>query len=591
MRLAYMAEKVFGKKLPPTKSKVAILAFVKDKEQAERIIRCFESQTYDEKTLFLITRNDLGMDLDGKIKQIIGDFASEAYIEEIRNYDLVGSFIIEDGYGPNYLTDLVLAGKFSRTEGYSKTIRGSATDSPNAPYTISDACRLNCGLVRPHLLQKEDLGRLARGDRVDVMCRTTLIDAFNYGPDGEPLTEGVFDSSVPLEAMLRASEKISPGSSVIIPRSKVLVVTPQYPSYDNVYRYVFVHRRLKAYASQGLKVDVFRIGDYHKKGFSEFDGIDIQSGDRGDLDKVLRDGQYSTVLVHFLNEDIWNALRDRPGLKNIVVWVHGAEIQPWHRRDFNYRNANERRRAKKQSERRMEFWRGLLTNIPSNLHFVFVSNYLRNEVSEDLDLVIPDDKVSIIPNYVDQSKFSYQEKDPEKRKRILSIRPFSSNKYGNDLTVKAIQELSKKTYFNELDFLIVGEGELFEETVKPIRNLRNVKLINRHLSEKEYREIFSDYGVFLCPTRWDSQGVSRDEAMSCGLVAITNRVAAIPEFVSDEEALLVPGESIDGLAKAIDLMFLRPDLFSELSRCGPSVVARKCNHRLTITKEILLIQK
>jgi glycosyltransferase involved in cell wall biosynthesis len=35
------------------------------------------------------------------------------------------------------------------------------------------------------------------------------------------------------------------------------------------------------------------------------------------------------------------------------------------------------------------------------------------------------------------------------------------------------------------------------------------------------------------PSRTDTQGVSRDEAMSSGLVPVTNAVAAIPEFVDD----------------------------------------------------------
>lgn len=35
---------------------------------------------------------------------------------------------------------------------------------------------------------------------------------------------------------------------------------------------------------------------------------------------------------------------------------------------------------------------------------------------------------------------------------------------------------------------------------------------------------------FWFPTRMDTQGVSRDEAMCSGLVPITNKVAAVPEF-------------------------------------------------------------
>ena len=48
----------------------------------------------------------------------------------------------------------------------------------------------------------------------------------------------------------------------------------------------------------------------------------------------------------------------------------------------------------------------------------------------------------------------------------------------------------------------------------------------------------ADHGVYLCPTRFDTQGVMLGEAMSSGMVTITNPVAAIPEFTDDASSLL-----------------------------------------------------
>ena len=100
-----------------------------------------------------------------------------------------------------------------------------------------------------------------------------------------------------------------------------------------------------------------------------------------------------------------------------------------------------------------------------------------------------------------------------------------------------------------MEILICGEGELFEEVTQPLLQFSNVKLRRGFLSNEEYESIFDDYGIFLIPTRWDSHGVSRDEAMSAGLVPVTNSVSAIPEFVDENCAILGPDEDYELLQK------------------------------------------
>src|SRR5690606_6953555 len=139
-----------------------------------------------------------------------------------------------------------------------------------------------------------------------------------------------------------------------------------------------------------------------------------------------------------------------------------------------------------------------------------------------------------------------REKGPEQRKRLLSIRPYASRKYANDLTVKAIVELSKRDFFNELEVALIGDGELFDQITEPVKGFPNVKLVRKFLSHKEISATHKDYGIFITPTRMDSQGVSRDEAMSSGLVPITTNVTAIPEFVNSECGMLVDGEDYMG---------------------------------------------
>src|SRR5690606_37063715 len=151
-----------------------------------------------------------------------------------------------------------------------------------------------------------------------------------------------------------------------------------------------------------------------------------------------------------------------------------------------------------------------------NLQLVFVSNYFAEEVMEDLGFRLPEGQYHIIHNPINTDLFKYQEKDPELRKKILSIRPYASRVYANDLTVKCILELSKEPFFDELEFRIIGDGKLFDETVEPIRKFDNVIIEKKFLSQQEIAELHKQYGVFLCPSRMDTQGVSRDEAMGSG---------------------------------------------------------------------------
>ncbi len=185
--------------------------------------------------------------------------------------------------------------------------------------------------------------------------------------------------------------------------------------------------------------------------------------------------------------------------------------------------------------------------------------------------------------------FDYVPKQPEQRLKILSIRPYSSNQYANDLSIKCIQNLSSKPYFSEFSFTLIGDGELFDEITKPLKKYKNVTCIKKFLRQDEIAELHKQYGLFLVPTRWDSQGVSRDEAMSSGLVPITNAVAAIPEFTNETCAILAPGEDYAAMAEGIDRLYHSPELFQQMSANAAARVRRQSSKEFTVDKELELI--
>lgn len=379
--------------------------------------------------------------------------------------------------------------------------------------------------------------------------------------------------------------------SEVLGQAEHLVLTNHYPSYDDLYRNGFVHTRVAAYAKQGVKVDVFRLRKDEALSYHEFHDVDVITGSQEALKKLLSGGRYRSVLVHFLDEAMWEVLKQHIEELKVVVWVHGAEIQPWYRRDYNFTSEQEREAGKAQSELRMAFWRKLLAKVPHNMKLVFVSRYFAEEVMEDLGFRLPDDAYTIIHNPIDTQLFNYQPKPAEQRKKILSIRPYASKTYANDLSVAAILELSKKPFFSELEFRMIGDGKLFDETVEPLRQFQNITIERGFLTRTEIADLHKEYGLFLCPSRMDTQGVSRDEAMASGLIPITNAVAAIPEFIDEGCALIAAPENHKEIAEKIEYIFNHPEEFNKFSESAVLRVRKQSSSKNIIKKEMQLFSR
>ena len=381
--------------------------------------------------------------------------------------------------------------------------------------------------------------------------------------------------------------------AAIAGQSPYLVLTKQYPAYDDLYRYGFLHSRVRGYKEHGLLVDVFRITNESGQVYREFEGIDVASGDAQLLDDTLKTGRYKHVLVHMLDENMWRVLERHLDQIKVTVWVHGAEIQVWQRRAFEFVNmsADEVVRQKKLSDKRVKFWQTILKAPHPNLHLVFVSNYLKNEAIADSKVALPDTICSVVNNFIDSTIFPYREKSAEDRLKILSIRPYAKRVYANDLTVAAIVELSKRPFFNDLSFTLVGDGELFDETVAPVKHFANVSIEKRFLNHAQIAQYHQRHGVLMVPTRMDTQGVSRDEAMSSGLVPITTNVAAIPEFVDASCGVLVPAEDCKAIADGVEFLYQNPDIFMKMSKAATQRVREQCGLLQTIEKEMQLIRK
>lgn len=125
--------------------------------------------------------------------------------------------------------------------------------------------------------------------------------------------------------------------NIVFGDADILVLTNNYPSYKDLYKNAFVHSRVKAYKNEGLKVDVFQFSSRDiALNYNEFEDVDVIKGSPVLLDTLLKSKKYKKILVHFLDQNMWEILGRYIDDIEVIVWVHGSDIQPWWRRKFNY---------------------------------------------------------------------------------------------------------------------------------------------------------------------------------------------------------------------------------------------------------------
>lgn len=368
---------------------------------------------------------------------------------------------------------------------------------------------------------------------------------------------------------------------------KLLILDENYPHHDNLMGDVFVHVRAKEYAKKH-QVKVFSF--FHMPRELIYEGIEVEMfNDQEKLAAAVKKFNPDKILIHFYQSWMLEKVIKKITVP-VVIWVHGYEALGWYRRLFNYTwyspvlmNYIKRNTYQQYHFRKMIRY----ANQTGQIHFVFVSDWMRRITEWDTLSKIK--KRTIIANPVDTELFEYKKKDPALRKKILLLRSFGSNKYANDISVKAIQLLSKKQFFSGLHFTIIGKGQLFKKITAPLRQFENIELQERAVRQKMIPELHAANGIFLCPTRQDAQGVSMCEAMSSGLVPITSNNTAIPEFVTDQQTGFVTNNAAE-IANAIELMYHQPELFQIISQQTAASIKQICSLQTIVSKELNLIE-
>lgn len=419
---------------------------------------------------------------------------------------------------------------------------------------------------------------------LDICCPTTLNIKLNIAANSS-----VTIGDIELE-LFKTRESLV---DKLDHEKDVLVIVPDYPSFVNLYACAFAHSRNREYVKSGLNVQVFVVNptiwfetEYIK------DNVSVMRGTYKDLKIILQRHQYKTIVTHFVDEYLYPIFDGNVyNNENLIFICHGPETI--HRylvnKCRNYFTAPYKEPVQNEKFDKRDMYIKRYSN-KNNVQWVFVSEWLKEYSEKELNIKFKNS--CVIGNLIDDKLFPYKKKNKDSRKKILIIRRFDNVcQYSIDQVVFAIRELSKRPFFEDLEFSVYGDGNYYDELVEPIKNFKNVHLYRRFIANESINEIHKEHGIMLIPSRHDTQGVSLFEAASSGLVVVSSKVTCLPALLDeDKNNTLAEPENFIELANIIERLYRNPDEFLEISN-NMSKLAKKFNKENTVDKEIELIKK
>lgn len=367
-----------------------------------------------------------------------------------------------------------------------------------------------------------------------------------------------------------------------------LVISPGYPSDDNKYNCGFVHTRVLEYKKMNWNVDVVEINAYLNYGKYIYQDVDVTTGNFFFLRCLLQKKKYKKILIHFFDNNYANVL-ESVDLSNTMLYffLHGAETLYWDYPKYASHYFSEPLEINDSMRKEFaikDFYIKKYNEMP-NCKWIFVTNWTKERCEELLNIKF--NNYDIIPCLVNTDLFKFVDKDESLRKKIFVIRKFDDlNSYSLDIVVRIILELSRRDFFNDLEFDIYGSGSLHDLILEPIKDLENVHIHNKFLTHEEIRKVHETHGIALFPTRFDSQAVSSCEAAASGCAVITSDIPGVRQFMPDNLGIMCDVENYVEYADVVEKMYNDSTYFKKVAKMESESVSSKFGFDNTIKKEI-----
>ena len=189
---------------------------------------------------------------------------------------------------------------------------------------------------------------------------------------------------------------------------------------------------------------------------------------------------------------------------------------------------------------------------------VTVSRALKDAV---IRLGIPEGKIRVIPNGVDQAKFYPVGKEEARRrlslpegKMVLSVGNLTPNK-GFDLLIMAFKRLLDSNSHDRPYLAIVGEGP-FRAKLEQLISTLGLHECVRLVGDVQHEHLFLWYGaadIFCLASAQEGWPNVITESLACGTPVVATRAGGIPEIIASDKLGLLSTHDYKELASKLSM--------------------------------------
>jgi glycosyltransferase involved in cell wall biosynthesis len=202
---------------------------------------------------------------------------------------------------------------------------------------------------------------------------------------------------------------------------------------------------------------------------------------------------------------------------------------------------------------------------------IAVSQALKDAITA---LAIPGEKVVVVPNGVDATKFYRTQKELSRSmlnlpagRIILSVGNLTANK-GIDLLIQAFSRVASDPLGQDLSLVIVGDGSMrgqLENLIHSMRLSDKVKLVGVVAHEK-LNLWYNAADLFCLVSEKEGWPNVLLEALACGVPVVATPVGGIPEVICSDDFGMLTNREQEKIAESIRAAFAttwRADKLSE----------------------------
>ncbi len=198
-------------------------------------------------------------------------------------------------------------------------------------------------------------------------------------------------------------------------------------------------------------------------------------------------------------------------------------------------------------------------------HVVTVSESSRQDIARDFGLQPAG--IDVVPIGVDTSVFRPLPQIERRPLRLMATCSADAPLKGLRYLLRAYAQLLES--WPELELLVVSKPRPGGETERLLAELGlegRVRFVSG-ISTEQMVEYYAEASIAVVPSVYEGFGLPAAEAMACGVPLVSTDGGALPEVVG-AAAMVVPTQSPDALAQAIDSLLRDPQRRASLGQAG-----------------------